>query len=162
MTIEASGVSKIAIRVPAWCEKFTLSHDYTMERGYAVVENDGRSVVVDFDLTPRLVWANARVLRAAHQVAVMKGPVVYCAEGVDHEEGQLHTYLIPRDFVVEEELGEGGLPVLRVSCVKQLTDDDSLYRNEPPKTQQATLRLIPYHNFANREETDMRVWFYTL
>ena len=162
VTLEASGVRKVAIRVPAWCEKFTLSHDYTMERGYAVVVNDGRPIVVDFDLTPRLVWADARVLRAAHQVAVMKGPVVYCAEGIDHEEGQLHTYMIPRDCVVAEETEGERLPTLRVSCVKQVIDEGTLYRNTPPQTQQATLRLIPYHSFANREETDMRVWFYTL
>ena len=49
------------------------------------IKEDER-VTVTFDLTPRKVWADPRVLRAAGQAAVMKGPVVFCAEGVDNGE----------------------------------------------------------------------------
>ena len=125
-----------------------------------MVDNDGTPVTVTFDLTPRKVWADPRVLRAAGQAAVMKGPVVFCAEGVDNGEGQLHNYILPADFTAAEEPNaEYGLPTLTVPCVKQTEDGGSLYRNQPPKTKDAVLKLIPYSAFANREETDMRVWF---
>ena len=160
VTVTAKGVGKLAIRIPAWCDSFTLSKDYTMEKGYAVVDNDGTPVTVTFDLTPRKVWADPRVLRAAGQAAIMKGPVVFCAEGVDNGEGQLHSYILPADFTAAEEpSADYGLPNLTVTCTKRLRDDGNLYRNTPPKTEAATLKLIPYHAFANREETDMRVWF---
>ena len=160
VTVTAAGVSRIAIRIPAWCDAYTVNKAYTLADGYAMVENDGTPVTVTFDLTPRKVWADPRVLRAAGQAAIMKGPVVYCAEGVDNGEGELHSYILPADLTASEAVcADYGLPNLTVPCAKRVTDGDSLYRNTPPKTQPATLKLIPYQAFANREETDMRVWF---
>lgn len=160
VTVTAKGVSKLAIRVPAWCDGFIVSKSYVMENGYAVMDNDGTPVTVTFDLTPRKVWADPRVLRAAGQAAVMKGPVVYCAEGVDNGEGELHNYILPADFAAAEYPNETyNLPDLVFPCAKRVEDGGSLYRNTPPKTEFATLKLIPYCAFANRAETDMRVWF---
>ena len=161
VTITADGVAEIAIRIPAWCEKFTIDAPYLMENGYARVRNRGTPVTVDFDLSPRRVWADRRVLRAAAQTAILRGPVVYCAEGVDNGEGELHNYLIPKAFSAETEGSEAyGLPTLTVPCMKRV-DDGPLYSNRPPEYVPAILRLIPYNAFANREETDMRVWFFT-
>ncbi|MBQ9150800.1 MAG: glycoside hydrolase family 127 protein [Clostridia bacterium] len=160
VTVTASGASVIAIRIPAWCEHYSLDQPYTLQNGYALVKNPGGSVSVEFDLTPRRVWADIRVLRTAGQVAIMRGPVVYCAEGVDNGEGELHSYIIPADFTSAEEGSEAyGLPTLTVPCLKQVADGESLYRNTPPKTEAAVLKLIPYNAFANRTESDMRVWF---
>ena len=160
VTVTAKGVGKLAIRIPAWCDSFTLSKDYTLEKGYALVDNDGTPVTVTFDLTPRKVWADPRVLRAAGQAAVMMGPVVYCAEGVDNGERELHNYILPASLTAAAEQNpEYGLPTLTVPCAKRVQDGGTLYRNQPPKTEAATLRLIPYYAFANRAETDMRVWF---
>ncbi len=161
VSVTADGVAKLAIRIPAWCDAYTLDKPYTIQNGYAVVENDGTPVTVTFDLTPRRVWADRRVLRSAGQAAIMRGPVVYCAEGVDNGEGELHNYVLPKALTIAEETGVYGLPELRVTCVKEVADDDDLYRNTPPKTEEALLKLIPYNAFANRAETDMRVWFRT-
>ena len=160
VTVTAAGVGKIAIRIPAWCDTYSLDQAYTLADGYAIVENDGTPVTLTMDLTPRKVWADSRVLRAAGQAAVMKGPVVYCAEGVDNGEGDLHNYVLPADLTAVEEISaDYSLPNLTVTCAKRVEDGGSLYRNTPPKTETATLKLIPYQAFANREETDMRVWF---
>ena len=162
VTVTAKGVSQMAIRIPAWCESFTVSQPYTLQNGYAVVENSGVPVVVTFDLTPRLVWADARVLRNASQVAIMKGPVVYCAEGIDNGEHTLHNFIIPRHSDIQETPNaDYGLPTLTVPCLKRVTNEGELYRNTPPESEPATLHLIPYNTFANREETDMRVWFFS-
>ena len=160
VTVTAAGVGKIAIRIPAWCDTYSLNQPYTLTDGYAVVENHGTPVILTMDLTPRKVWADPRVLRAAGQAAVMKGPVVYCAEGVDNGEGDLHNYVLPADLTAAEEISpDYNLPNLTVTCEKRICDDGSLYRNTPPKTETATLKLIPYQTFANRAEADMRVWF---
>ena len=160
ITVTATGVSKLAIRIPAWCDTYTLNQDFTLTDGYAVVDNDGTPVILTLDLTPRKVWADPRVLRAAGQAAIMKGPVVFCAEGVDNGEGELHNYILPADLTAAETPCEScNLPHLTVNCLKRVADEGGLYRNTPPKTEAATLKLIPYHAFANREATDMRVWF---
>ncbi|MBQ9779512.1 MAG: glycoside hydrolase family 127 protein [Clostridia bacterium] len=161
VTVSVAGVSKLAIRIPAWCESYTLNKAHTLQNGYAIVDNDGTPVVLEMDLTPRRVWADSRVLRAAGQAAIMKGPIVYCAEGVDNGESDLHNYILPASFTaVEASNATYGLPTLTVPCVKRVSDGSSLYRNQPPKTVEAELKLIPYNAFANRAETDMRVWFW--
>lgn len=160
VTVTAEGVQKVAIRIPAWCDSFTLDKPYTLQNGYAVVENDGTPVTVSFDLSPRLVWADSRVLRAAGRAAIQRGPVVYCAEGVDNGEGKLHNYVLSKASAFAEEAGAYGLPDLRVPCIRETVNEgDPLYRNTPPVTEEAVLKLIPYNAFANRAETDMRVWF---
>ena len=161
VTVIGSGTDQIAIRIPAWCDAYTLDKPYTLRDGYAVVENDGTPITVTFDLTPRRVWADSRVLRTAGQAAIMRGPVVYCAEGVDNGEGMLHSYVLPAHMEVAEQVGAYGLPELTVTCIREIADEAPLYRNTPPKTETASLKLIPYNAFANRSETDMRVWFRT-
>ena len=159
VTVSAAGAARIAIRIPDWCESFTMDRPYVMENGYALVDNDGEAVTVVFDMPVCRVWADRRVLRNAGQVAVMRGPIVYCAEGVDHEEGDLHNYRLPVDFAAE--VGESdtyGLPTVTIPCEKRV-DEGALYSRQAPRYEAATLKLIPYNAFANREETDMRVWF---
>jgi DUF1680 family protein len=89
----------------------------------------------------------------------MRGPVIYCAEGVDNGEGQLHEYAITDDFTAEVvESDAYGLPTVTIPCEKRV-DEGALYSRQAPRYEAATLKLIPYNAFANREETDMRVWF---
>ena len=156
--LTAKGVARVAVRIPSWCERFTLNKPYLIERGYAVVENDGGQIVAEFDMSPRLVYADSRVMRNAGRVCIARGPVVYCAEGVDN--GQyMHSYAIPSNPEFHEAYDESfGLYTLQVSCVRELEFGDELYSNRAPQRVKASLKLIPYNCFANRGETDMIVW----
>ena len=157
--VRASGAKKVALRIPAWCENFTLNKPYAMQNGYAVVENDGlEEIILGLDVAPRLVWADPRVLCNANRACVMRGPVVYCAEGVDNG-AHLHSYLLsPNATFTECESTAFGLPVLTVGCQYRLPFAGGLYQNHPPVCEDATLTLIPYNAFANRGESDMLVW----
>ena len=160
MSIRATGAKKIAVRIPAWCEKFSLNHAYEMKNGYAIVENDGEEIVVELDMTPTAVFANTRVLRDAGRLCIMRGPIVYCAESVDNG-AYLHDYLVSPDFEYSEQLDEYfGLPTLTVNAERRVNESENLYSHTPPRTEKATLKLIPYNGFANRGETDMLVWFF--
>jgi DUF1680 family protein len=158
VTLRALGMAKVAVRVPAWCEQFTFNKPYVMQGGYAVLENDGSEIVAEFDLTPRLVYADSRVIRNAGRVCVARGPVVYCAEGVDN--GQyLHSYSIPQSPQFNEIFDERfGLYTLQLSCVREAAFEDRLYANHAPQKTRQTLTLIPYNCFANRGESDMLIW----
>ena len=159
VTLTASGIDKVAVRIPGWCESFRISKAYTIEKGYAVVENDGDPITVEFDMTPRAVFADCRVHSNAGRLCVMRGPVVYCAEALDNTDN-LHSYLLPAQIHAEESYDSSfGLHTLSVPCRRRLPFTDVLYSNCPPKTEEALLKLIPYSCFANRGETDMLVWF---
>ena len=160
ITVSASGVKTIAVRIPSWCEKFSLNKPYELQNGYAMIENDGSEIAIDLDLTPVAVFADTRVIRDAGRLCVMRGPIVYCAESVDNGPN-LHSYLVPADFSYEEQADEYfGLPTLTISCFKRVNTAEGLYTHKAPRTEQATLKLIPYNAFANRGETDMAVWLF--
>ncbi len=158
--LTAEGVKRIALRIPAWCESFTLNKPYVMEKGYAVVENDGSDVLLSMDMTPFAVWADPRVIRAEGRVAIMRGPIVYCAEAMDNGEN-LHALLVDPALTCKETFeSEYGLPTLEITAERRQNFEGTLYSRKAPVTVPVTLKLIPYSGFANRGTNDMIVWFY--
>ena len=156
--VKAEGASKVAVRIPAWCDSFKLNKPYVIENGYAIVENDGGEICLTLDMTPRIVYADSRIKADANRVCIMRGPIVYCAEGVDNGEN-LHRFIIPSEIKATESFNESfGLYTLEVPCKKRVEFEGGLYSNKPPKAVDATLKLIPYDCFANRGESDMLVW----
>ena len=152
------GVSRVALRIPFWCDRFKLNKPYQLKNGYAFVECDGSDIELELDMTPRAVWADPRVLRDAGRVCVMRGPVVYCAEGVDNG-NNLHRFSVSADFGYTEMFdNEYGLPSLEVDAYEKVWSDPSLYSRKRPEKAEVRLKLIPYNAFANREECDMAVW----
>lgn len=160
--LQISGAKQVAIRIPAWCDKFELNKPFVMQNGYAVVENDEDEIRLDLDLSPRLVFADPRVSHNVGKACVMRGPVVYCAEGVDNGP-HLHSFLLPTSPCFRETESEAfSLPCLELDCEKyQPFTSGALYENHAPLLEKATLKLIPYHCFANRGESDMLVWLHT-
>lgn len=158
ISVMASGATEVALRIPSWCQSFTLNRPYRMERGYAVVENDGSEIRLVLDMPVRAIWADPRVVRDAGRLCITRGPIVYCAEAVDNG-SNLHRFSVPADFTVTESENDFfGLPTLDISCYEKQIFSDGLYASRPPEKKPATLRLIPYNGFANRGESDMLVW----
>ena len=154
------GVSRVALRIPGWCSRVKINLPYEMKNGYAVVENSGE-ILLEMDMTPRKVWADVQVIRDAGRVAIMRGPIVYCAESVDNGEN-LHRLSIPTDAEIRVcPSGSFGLPELQVDAVEHYRDSSALYNSTPPSARPFVLRMIPYNSFANRGECDMMVWFLT-
>lgn len=156
--IKVEGAPRVAIRIPAWCDNLRINKPYTEERGYAVVDNDGDEICVEIDIAPRYVYADSRVRDCEGRVAVMRGPVLYCAEGIDNE-GDLRSYVVKKKISASENFSERfGLYTLDVACIRRIPFTCELYSNKPPVTEEATLKMIPYSCFANRGESDMLVW----
>ena len=161
ITLRVQGLrgKRLALRIPGWCGAFRLDCGYTMEKGYAVLLcGEDQEIRLCLDMQPRLMQAHPAVSDAAGKAAVMRGPVVYCLEGVDHPFPLSECFLrLPVRF--QEAESEYGVPVLRAQGVR-LPDagGDWLYRPLEETLEEAPLRFIPYFAFANRGESDMRVW----
>ena len=159
--LAVKGISRVALRVPLWCDQFTLNLPYTMENGYAVVENTGDEIVMDMEIKARAVWSDARVLRDVGRVAIMRGPVVYCAEGVDNGENLHALKLLLPLSARDTSDAQFDLPTLELDAERSLPFESGLYSNQPPKSERTTVKMIPYHAFANRDESNMLVWMQT-
>ena len=150
---------RLALRVPGWCARYELSAPHTLARGYAVIEcGDAADVTLTLDMTPQLIEANPNALDCAGKAALMRGPVVYCLEGVDNGQ-RLGDLLLDARGQLAEAGEYGGLPVIEAAGWQRPEPDGRwLYRRLTPALEKKKLTFIPYYAFANRGESDMRVW----
>ncbi len=160
--ITAVNTSKIRVRIPSWCKGFSASADHYMEKGYAVFSDN--SVTIDFDMPVNIVCADSRVWDNAGKVAVIRGPVVYCAEGTDNDKLDLHTVYISSSNNKNAAVfanSPSGLPELELDAKKELPSESGelYFPAEDSSFEKFRLHMIPYFSFANRGEDDMLIWF---
>lgn len=155
VTIRYSGpAARLAVRIPYWMR---TQWNGTQENGYAIYDvADGSEIRLTLDLRVRIVRANPCVGADSGRVAVMRGPVVYCAEGVDNG-ADLRDLRLARDAVFTEAADPALGVVLTCSGFRSAPCEE-LYPETEHELRPVTVRLIPYHTFANRGESEMQVW----
>lgn len=147
---------KLAIRIPYWVKKFKINKEYTLKDGYAYIEDAKDEISVTFDLSVNIIRSNPKVHENAGRIAVMRGPVVYCAEGVDNGEN-IFDIMIDTKSKFSEEKSEFMLPSLVCTAYEPLNTDE-LYPTDSDNLKKRSLKLIPYYAFANRGTSEMAVW----
>lgn len=155
--ITAKGIDDIYIRIPSWCKKFDLNKAYEMSKGYAVVKNDNSEIVLDMDVKPVLIQSCPKVTQNAGKAAVMRGPVVYCAESVDND-ANLHSLILTDTHEAAETYSDEfhGI-VIELNGFKFKTNEE-LYSEADNEYENIGIKFIPYYGFANRGESNMLVW----
>lgn len=158
ITIKCDSDKKyIALRIPAWCKNFHINRNFAMKNGYAYIAVDGcGEIELELDMPVSFIAANRRVHEDAGRIAIMRGPVVYCIEGVDNGE-DLKSILLDTSARFEVQDGEFLLPTLRTKAYRP-KETESLYQEVNDDYEEIPLTLIPYYAFANRGETEMQVW----
>lgn len=150
----------IYIRIPGWCKKFVSSKNYTVYNGYAVyiIDSDECVIDIDFNMSVEYYVSSSRVRSDAGKVAVMYGPVLYCAESTDNR-------YLPSDVFVDcscvpkiEYSPLFDANTITLSAYKT-TIGESLYSTvDKVKHLNTELLMIPYFSHSNRGECDMAVW----
>jgi DUF1680 family protein len=94
-------------------------------------------------------------------VALMRGPLVYCLEGVDNP-APLHRMRLPAGAALTPRFEDvlGGIVMLEGSAEADRAEDwaGALYRTEPPRFDAVSLKAAPYFAWDNREPGEMEVW----
>jgi hypothetical protein len=115
----------------------------------------GSSAEWEFELPVRRVLARAEVAACRGRVAVERGPLVYCVEGVDHG-GRVEDLWLPDDAVLEPKWEPellGGIVVLEGTARRAQRGSDGAITSAD-----APIRMIPYYAWANRGPGGMAVW----
>ncbi len=160
-----SGKGRLAVRIPAWSEKYYLSvngkvSDIKPVNGYAYIHvTDGSEITLTLDDTPRFVYASTKVPRLTGYAAVCRGPLVYCFEGADNGGDVLSLKLdTSADISAFSEPDLlGGTVRLSIPAVR-ITGTDGLYSAHRPEETPCTAYAVPYYTWGNRGENQMRVW----
>ena len=109
----------------------------------------------------KLIQANPLVEEAFNQVAVQRGPIVYCLESPDVPEGiRISELALPADVRFEEKstrIAGSGMLVLEGNArrVSPAERDQGLYREIPSeRPEPVRIRLIPYYAWGNRGKSE--------
>ena len=115
---------------------------------------------VTYALTPRYVTSHPKVADNVGKAAVMRGPVVYCAEQADNGEGVTSLRLPNKPSFTETDAfwGNGTVALTVRGAKAAFAPSDELYRDGLPDWKAAEIKLIPYFLWANRGEGEMRVY----
>jgi DUF1680 family protein len=154
------------VRAPGW------SPDSTARSGYNAIRRvwkPGETVTVRLSVETRLTTANPRVREDIGKVAVERGPLVYCMEGIDQpEQTSVFDWWMEtpgKGFTPEWKADLlGGVWVVRAkgSRSAQPLSREALYMKYAPVPGAGmvpgTMTLIPFYAFLNREPTTMQVW----
>ncbi len=123
----------------------------TVTKGYAAIARTwsaGDVIALELPMPVRRVLADDRVIEDRGKVALERGPLVYCAEGIDND-GAALDLVVPdgASFSVERRPDLlGGITVLRAAVSS---------RQGRPRP----LTAVPYYAWANRGAGEMAVWF---
>jgi DUF1680 family protein len=162
------------LRIPGWATGSSIKVnqkviDQDLEAGeFCQVKrkwSKGDVVQLHLPMEARLMEANPLVEETRNQVAVMRGPLVYCLESVDlSEEVKLAEIKIPDDIRLIPRHDKdllGGVTVLEGDALRLKGSDWSgrLYRPyDAAEPEGISIRMIPYYAWSNRGPCDMSVW----
>jgi hypothetical protein len=187
LTVEDCSANRawtLSLRIPQWCADHRVSVAgngavsavsvagwLRLERRWA----PGDEVTLELAMAPRLVEADSRADAVRSCVAIERGPLVYCLEGVDNPGGGLDDIVLdPARALTEEPHPEllGGVITVTASGYRRTLPDDGWWpyrdtsraaeltaaRRTDPDDGVLTLTAVPYYAWANRQDGPMRVW----
>ncbi|MBQ7383523.1 MAG: glycoside hydrolase family 127 protein, partial [Clostridia bacterium] len=161
LTVE--GTERVAVRIPAWCDKWSIrvngkTENPVPEKGYIYLPSG--EIELDFDMTPYAIETSPHVQDDSGRVAIKRGPVVYCLEGVDNGADLRDIHIDLSKPIESEDCSFCGLPTLKATGWRRDAKvfDNALYVRRGANKVEHELHFVPYFAFANRGETEMIIW----
>jgi len=167
------------LRVPGWADSASvLVNGKSVPAGkpgtYVPIKRTwsaGDRIQLRLEMMPQVLESNPRVSDNTGRVAVQRGPLIYCLEGLDQPSGidlsDVALELGKRpDSQFQTEMKSdllGGILVLHHPGVVYDRNDSNgslypRYTGSVGRTRKAPLTFIPYYAWANRQPTSMQVW----
>ncbi len=130
-----------------------------LKKGYCVSEQewkDGDVVEMVMNMPVRRIRAHEKVAADKGRLAVERGPIVYCAEGVDNGDN-VYNLILPEDAVfklADTTICGQTFPALDGQGVALFTD----LKENAIREEQSVIRLIPYFAWCHRGAGQMHTW----
>jgi len=173
--VEQGQAFSVRLRIPGWAEDAKLTVNGSVVQAdckpgsYASIGRRwtaGDVIELDLPMSVRMIVADTRIEQTRNQVAVMRGPIVYCLESSDLPDGvAFEDISLPgnAEWKVRHEPDLlGGVTVLRTNALaidKNARHDIGGYRHvSGVQWRPIEISMIPYYAWNNREEPKMTVW----
>jgi DUF1680 family protein len=178
VTIDECPLEELALklRIPGWADSATISVNGSAinvdvaPATYAEVRrhwNSGDVVELQLPMPAQLIEANPQVEETRNQVAIKRGPIVYCLESPDLPEGmRVQDVVVPAGKLRPRhrpELLEGVTVIEAATLVRKSVDwGGALYRPlQRHAERHINVSFIPYYAWSNRGASEMSVWLPT-
>jgi DUF1680 family protein len=172
----------ILLRIPSWAQGDPLPGDLyhykerlntpvklfvngyaekiELQNGYAVVNRTwkkGDKISLELPMPVRKVEANDSVKADLNKVALERGPIVFCAEGIDNPNNKALNIFIDNTSKLKTEFNPdllGGIQIIEgtVKGTKKVSENKI-------ESFAQKFKAIPYFAWANRGAQDMNIWF---
>jgi DUF1680 family protein len=178
--IEGVGEFGLFLRVPAWCERGAAlevnGRPFTgalTAGAYAEIRRawqPGDIVRLDLPMPVRRVECHPYAAENVGQVALARGPLLYCVEGADNPGLDPRDLVLPADSEITAAYQSdllGGVVVLRSQA--EIVPPDAGWQGRLYRTAAAgdvarrpvEVTATPYYAWANRAPGPLRVWLRT-
>jgi len=161
----------LRLRIPGWCRQYGIKLNGEqiqppVEKGYAILRRQwkpGDTIELDFQMPVERMAAHPNVSSDQGRVALQRGPLVYCLEGVDHDVNVRHL-ILPDTAKLEAHFEPellGGMVVIEGEAAAPRDElwNSLLYtRSDQAATRPVRLKAIPYFAWDNRAAGEMTVW----
>lgn len=175
----------LAVRIPAWSEEAhiylngksifhksgtqkecLLDHrvETREENGYVYIKKQfvrGDEIKLSLDMEPVRIFPNTKIAADSNKVAFMRGPLVYCVEGIDHQGDVLSlrvdSHAEPVMEAYRKDKALFGIAKMKIPGFR-IEQTSELYTARRPKQERIMLTAIPYYAWGNRGLNEMRVW----
>lgn len=161
----------LSMRIPGWCKGATISVNGKKQEGNFIAGSygqinrtwkDGDKVELNLPMEAKLIETNPLVEETRNQIAVKRGPVVYCLESNDLSKQDIFQVVIPSDIKftpIDMNIDNSKFTALEGQAyIEKNNWDNTLYREVSPVKELSTVKLIPYYAWGNRGKSDMTVW----
>jgi hypothetical protein len=171
--LEREAEFAIHLRLPGWCGEPRLKLNgkplasFEIVRGYARLQRPwqrGDVVELSLPMPVQRIKSHPKVEANLGRMALQRGPVVYCLEGVDNHGHVRNLVMPPEAKLSATHRAEllGGVTVIRGAALAlhRLDWPDTLYLPSArvPGRTNVEFAAVPYFANANREPGEMMVW----
>ena len=164
----------VGLRIPAWAKSASiwvngeLLVDSARSGEYTTLQRKWKTddvIKLELPMEVQLMESNPLVEETRNQIAVKRGPLVYCIESPDLPGKRIFDVLIPssiRMLPQETEIHGTKIVALEGRALFQNSNswEGSLYRplSTSDTVEELDIRLIPYFAWGNRGHSEMSVW----
>lgn len=134
-----------------------------IESGYVTIDkkwNKGDVIGINLPMSVHKVVASDSVVTNIGKIALQRGPIVYCAEGIDFEDRKINDLIVDinGEFTPELVTNQMGRMVELNGKAKHTkrTIEGKVVTGE-----ECNFKAIPYYAWAHRETSPMVIWFPT-
>lgn len=162
----------LALRIPGWCKNArvtingeTVKLDH-LEKGYLHIRRTWSQddiVSLELPMPVERLRSHSLVSMNQGQVALQRGPVVYCVEETDNG-SNLAALRLPQECSLETEYDEQLLNgIVKITAQGyRIQSSAALYSSDTPHRIPQTITAIPYYAWCNRAKGEMRVWIHEI